>query len=448
MRVAVIGGGLAGVTAALDCADAGASVVLCEALPRLGGATFSIKRNGHWLDNGQHVALRCCTQYRRLLGRLGTDTFLDLQPRLSIEVLDPDGRSVRFGRSELPAPFHLLRALAAFGHLTPRERLLAARAIQALRGVDPGDASAETTTFGRWLRAHGQSPRAIERLWDLIVLPTLNLRADDASLAAAAFVFRTGFLEASDACDLGVPSVPLQRLHGDAAAAELARSGVEVRLRTKVERIVGVDGGFALVVGDERVAVDRVVSAVPHHATAGLLPEGIYPDAAARLLGASPIVNVHLHYDRRVLETPLAAVVSSPLQWLFDRTAAAGVDSGQLVTASLSAAEAEIKQPKGQIVARSTAALARAFPRARRATLLDATVTRSPRATFRATPGAARLRPPARTDVPGLAIAGAWTDTGWPATMEGAVRSGHAAAREALAGRVATLQVAETVVAA
>jgi hydroxysqualene dehydroxylase len=447
MRVGVVGGGLAGITAALTCADEGASVVLLEALPRLGGATFSIERNGLTLDNGQHVALRCCSEYRRLLRRLGTDRFLELQPRLSIDVLDADGRAATFARSELPAPFHLLRALAAFGHLAPRERLSAARAVHALRSVDPADPAAETTTFGRWLRAHGQSTRAIDRLWDLIVLPTLNLHADDASLAAAAFVFRTGFLEASDACDLGVPTVPLGRLHGDAAAAALAASRVEVRLRTKVERIVPLEEGFELDVRGGSVTVDRVICAVPHDAAPGLVPDGVYTADAAALLGASPIVNLHLHYDRRVLRTPVAAAVGSPVQWIFDRTAAAGASDGQLLTLSLSAAEAEIGRPKEQIVAAAAAALERMLPRARRAVLLDAAVTRSPRATFRAAPGAGRLRPPARTSVPGLALAGAWTDTGWPATMEGAVRSGRAAARDVLTGPVRARRGAEAVAA-
>lgn len=447
MRVGVIGGGLAGITAALACTDAGASVVLIEALPRLGGATFSIKRNGYWLDNGQHVALRCCTEYRRLLRRLGTDRFLELQPRLSIDVLDADGRAATFARSELPAPFHLLRALAGFGHLTPRERFSAARAVHALRSVDPADPIGETTTFGGWLRAHGQSARAIDRLWDLIVLPTLNLHADDASLAAAAFVFRTGFLETSDACDLGVPTVPLGRLHGEAAASALAANRVQVQLRTKVDRIIPLDDGFELDVRGDRVPVDRVICAVPHDVAPGLLPDGVYTAEAAEVLGASPIVNLHLHYDRPVLGTTVAAAVDAPVQWIFDRTAASGVAEGQLLAVSLSAAEAEIGRPKAQIVAEATAALERMLTRARRARLLDAAVTRSPRATFRAAPGAGRLRPPARTGIPGLALAGAWTDTGWPATMEGAVRSGHAAAREVLTGPIRSRRGAETVAA-
>lgn len=447
MRVGVIGGGLAGITAALACTDAGASVVLIEALPRLGGATFSIKRNGYWLDNGQHVALRCCTEYRRLLRRLGTDRFLELQPRLSIDVLDADGRAATFARSELPAPFHLLRALAGFGHLTPRERFSAARAVHALRSVDPADPIGETTTFGGWLRAHSQSARAIDRLWDLIVLPTLNLHADDASLAAAAFVFRTGFLETSDACDLGVPTVPLGRLHGEAAASALAANRVQVQLRTKVDRIIPLDDGFELDVRGDRVPVDRVICAVPHDVAPGLLPDGVYTAEAAEVLGASPIVNLHLHYDRPVLGTTVAAAVDAPVQWIFDRTAASGVAEGQLLAVSLSAAEAEIGRPKAQIVAEATAALERMLTRARRARLLDAAVTRSPRATFRAAPGAGRLRPPARTGIPGLALAGAWTDTGWPATMEGAVRSGHAAAREVLTGPIRSRRGAETVAA-
>jgi protoporphyrinogen oxidase len=260
-------------------------------------------------------------------------------------------------------------------------------------------------------------------------------------------VFRTGFLETSDACDLGVPTVPLGRLHGEAAASALAANRVQVQLRTKVDRIIPLDDGFELDVRGDRVPVDRVICAVPHDVAPGLLPDGVYTAEAAEVLGASPIVNLHLHYDRPVLGTTVAAAVGAPVQWIFDRTAASGVAEGQLLAVSLSAAEAEIGRPKAQIVAEATAALERMLTRARRARLLDAAVTRSPRATFRAAPGAGRLRPPARTGIPGLALAGAWTDTGWPATMEGAVRSGHAAAREVLTGPIRSRRGAETVAA-
>jgi squalene-associated FAD-dependent desaturase len=432
-RIAVLGGGLAGITAALECADAGAEVTVFEARPRLGGATFSIRRGGHWLDNGQHVALRCCTAYRRLLVTLGTDRFLELQPRLSILVLDGAGERATFARTGLPAPLHLARALLGYRHLSLRDRAAAARAVTALRRLDPSDPRLDETTFGSWLRAHGQSREAIDRLWDLIALPTLNLHADDASLALAAFVFRTGVLDESDACDIGVPTVPLQRLHGDAATAALRARGVRIRLRTRVERVAADGDGFELQLRDGPVQVDRVVSAVPHHVAAEVLPPGIISAEEAERLGTSPIVNVHLHYDRRVLDARFAAAVGSPVQWLFDRTASAEVEHGQLLSLSLSGADEELGLTRARLVERSTKAIARMLPAARTAHLLDSAVTREPAATFRGAPGSARLRPPARTDVPGLALAGAWTDTGWPATMEGAVRSGSAAAAQVLA---------------
>jgi uncharacterized protein with NAD-binding domain and iron-sulfur cluster len=234
---AIVGGGLAGITAALECAEAGADVTLYETRPQLGGATFSLRRDGLSLDNGQHVALRCCTEYRRLLTRLGTERFLDVQPRLSILVLDADGRPARFSRTALPAPLHLTRALLTFRHLTLRERLASVRAVRALQHLDPADPQLDHTAFGPWLRAHGQSRQAIDRLWNLIALPTLNMQAEDASLGLAAFVFRTGLLDESDACDLAIPTVPLARLHGDAAEAALRARGVRVQLRAQVEHV-------------------------------------------------------------------------------------------------------------------------------------------------------------------------------------------------------------------
>jgi squalene-associated FAD-dependent desaturase len=432
-RIAVLGGGLAGIAAALECADGGAEVTLYESRPRLGGATFSIRRNGHWLDNGQHVALRCCTAYRRLLVTLGTERHLELQPRLSIPVFDGEGNRVTFARTGLPAPLHLTKALLTYRHLSVRDRAAAARAVTALRRLDPADPRLDETTFGAWLRAHGQSREAIDRLWDLIALPTLNLHADDASLALAAFVFRAGVLDESDACDIGVPTVPLQRLHGEAATVALRARGVRIRLRTKVERVTAFDDGFELQLRDGPERVHRVVSAVPHQVAAEILPAGVVSAEEAERLGSSPIVNVHLHYDRRVLDAPFAAAVGSPVQWLFDRTASSEVEHGQLLSLSLSGADQELGLTRARLVERSARAVARMLPAARDAQLLDSTVTREPAATFRGAPGSARLRPPARTDLPGLALAGAWTDTGWPATMEGAVRSGSAAAAQVLA---------------
>jgi squalene-associated FAD-dependent desaturase len=446
-RVAIVGGGLAGLAAAIECADAGATVTLYESRTRLGGATFSVERDGRWLDNGQHIALRCCTAYLAFLERLGVEELAPVQPRLRVPVLREGKPAAFISRNGLPAPLHLGSSLCRYGPLTVRERVSAIRAALALRKLDPADPALDERTFGDWLRAHGQSAAAIDALWNLIALPTLNLHADEASLAAAAMVFRTGLLDRNDAADIAVAGVPLQRLHGDAAAAALDQAGARVRLGTPVAAVRGGAGHVELQLEDGGEEADAVVVAVPHGAVAKLLPTGTVDEAALERLGASPIVNLHVHYDRRVLEEPFAAGVGTPVQWVFDRTASSGVAEGQLIAVSLSGADADLGEPVAALRERFLPALERLLPAARGAIVLDVTVTREPRATFRAAPGSRRLRPGTRTSVPRLYLAGAWTDTGWPATMEGAVRSGRAAAQAALADLAAGRREAAALVA-
>jgi squalene-associated FAD-dependent desaturase len=434
-RVAIVGGGLAGIAAALDCAAAGTNVTLVEVRPRLGGAAYSFERDGLWLDNGQHVFLRCCTAYRALLERLGSAGDTALQNRLAIPVLAPGGRRAWLRRTALPAPLHLAGSLLRYHHLSPGERIAAARAALALGSVDPEDPEMDARGFGEWLGQHGQSPRAVDGLWELIGRPTLNMHAGDASLAAAAFVFRVGLLKRADAGDVGYARAPLQRVHGDAALRCLQAAGVDLRLGWRAERVEpSPDGSLVVRCAGERLGADAVVLAVPHERAARLLPEGAVRDPEQLIrLGTSPIVNLHVVYDRRVLELEFAAAVGSPVQFMFDRTDASGLERGQCLAVSLSAADAEIDATADQLRERFLPALAELLPAARGARVERFVVTRERAATFRAAPGAQRLRPGPRTGVKGLALAGAWTDTGWPATMEGAVRSGHAAARVALA---------------
>ncbi|MEI8105887.1 MAG: hydroxysqualene dehydroxylase HpnE [Actinomycetes bacterium] len=425
LRVTVVGGGLAGLTAALELADAGAQVSLLEARSRLGGATFSFERNGLWLDNGQHVSLRCCDAYLGFLRRIGTDHLLAMQPRLHVPVLREGMPPALLARTGLPAPLHLASTLLRYAPLSPRERLLAVRAAVGLRRLDPRDPALDEQTFGAWLTRHSQSPNAIDALWNLIALPTLNLPADEASLAAAVKVFRTGLLDAADACDIGVPAVPFQRLHADPAAAAIEQAGGRVSVGTAVD----ADGISRLLAGE----ADAVILAVPHYAVAEIAPAEALQPLHLDALGTSPIVNLHVHYDRVVLHHALAATLGSPLQWLFDRTAASGATSGQLIAISLSHAVEDAGSSLAALRERYLPALERILPGARTATIIDFAATHEPRATFRVAPGSGRLRPLATTAVPGLFLAGAWTDTGWPATMEGAVRSGTTAARAVLA---------------
>jgi squalene-associated FAD-dependent desaturase len=434
-RVAIVGGGLAGIAAALDCAADGAAVTLLESKGRLGGAAYSFVRDGIHADNGQHVFLRCCTAYRDLLQRIGAADLVTLQPRLAIPVLAPGGQRAWLRRSNFPAPLHLAGALAQYRFLGLAQRLTLARAMQALRRVDPHDPAADARSFGDWLAEHGQGADAVHAMWELIARPTLNLTASDASLAQAAYVFQEGLLHDAAAGDVGYAHVPLGEIHDVTARRALARAGVDVRLRRGAVAIVPRPDGFCIEVnGAPSLDADAVILAVPHDRAARLLPPGGGLQAAqlARL-GTSPIVNVHVVYDRRVFDLPFAAGVRTPVQWLFDRTGPAGLEHGQYVAISLSAADEELDMTVADLRQRFVGALAELLPAARDARVETFFVTREHAATFRAAPGARALRPGPRTRIPGLVLAGTWTDTGWPATMEGAVRSGRAAAREALA---------------
>ncbi|MCW2929237.1 MAG: squalene-associated FAD-dependent desaturase [Actinomycetia bacterium] len=468
MRVAVIGGGLAGITAALALAEAGEDVTLLEAKPRLGGATMSFERGHLVVDTGQHVFLRCCTAYRGLLDRLGMTSSAPIQPRFDVTILSPPTsprttqltpptshrrRRTRLRRSRLPAPLHLLPALAGYPLISLSERARVGQAVLAMRKVDPSAEATDQVSFGDWLARHGQDERTRRALWDLFSVASINVPGDDASLALAAKVVQTGLLGDAGAADIGVPALPLGEIHGTAAARKLAEHHATVRLSTKVTAIdvreandggevmeaSGTDGAahrspFIVRLGrgaDEDVPVDAVVLAVPHETAARLIPPGALPAGTVdgwAVLGAAPIVNVHVIYDRKVMDVPFAAGVDSPVQWVFDRTRISGMHArgevGQYLAISLSAADEYVDRSVASLREEMVPALADLLPAAGEATVTEFFVTRERRATFRGLPGTARLRPAAATGLPGLVLAGSWTATGWPDTMEGAVRSG------------------------
>ncbi|HUD69481.1 MAG TPA: hydroxysqualene dehydroxylase HpnE [Acidimicrobiales bacterium] len=430
-RLGVVGGGLAGIATALAAADAGAEVVLFERRGVLGGLTSSTERNGLWLDNGQHIFLRCCTSYLALLDRIGASEKVCLQDRMDVTVLSPSGTRSSLHRQRLPAPLHLGWSLATYRHLPARDRLGLARAALALRALDVTDPLLDSWTFGAWLQAKGQSTLAIDRLWDLIALPTINLPASQASLALAAKVFREGLLDRADSGDVGWSLVPLATLHGEHASRALADAGVTVRHGLPVLAVEPTFGSMGSVVrtADEDAAFEAVVVATPPSAAAAL---GVLDPETAHRLGSSPIVNIHLVFDRAVTDLAMFAAVDSPVQFVFDRTTSSGLRHGQCLALSLSAATAHMVEGSSTLVETFVAALGALLPDAGRAQLVDAVVTRERAATFRGVPGTAAWRPSTQTSTPGVFLAGAWCDTGWPATMEGAVRSGNEAARFAL----------------
>ena len=433
MKAVVIGGGLAGITTAIALAQAQHEVTLLEAKPRLGGATMSFNRDGLVIDTGQHVFLRCCTAYRGLLDRLGMSAHAPLQPRFDVTVISPR-KTAKLRRRRVPAPFHLLPALLGYPFLDVPSRLRLTRAALAFRRLDEKDPKTDELTLGDWLASQGQDERTRRVLWDLFSISSLNVPGDDASLALAAVVVKTGLLGDADAADIGVPSLALGDLHGAAAARLLDKLGAKVRLQAKVAAIEAKSPhGFVVRLADsaETLEAEAVVLAVPHEQAAKLIPVGALSAATVHGwdgLGAAPIVNVHVIYDRKVMDVPFAAGVDSPVQWVFDRTRISGMhargDVGQYLAISLSAADEYVDKPVAELREQFLPALAELFPAAKDATATEFFVTREKRATFRQVPGTAKLRPRAATDLPGLVLAGSWTDTGWPDTMEGAVRSG------------------------
>ena len=430
--VVVVGGGLAGLAAGVEAADRGAAVTLLERRPRLGGATWSFEHRGISFDNGQHVFMRCCEAYLRFLERIGSAGKVTLQSRLEVPVLRPGGPVGAIRRTRGPAPLHLLAALATYPHLSRRRRLGVIRAALALRRLDPDDAALDRLTFGEWLAARGQDAATVEGFWDLIVLPTVNVPAAEASLKLAAMVFRTGLLTQPDAADIGWAKVPLSVLHGEAARRTLESAGAGVRTGAAVRGVrLGPAGRPVVELDGEVIDADAVVVAVPHDAAGDLLPAGTVA-GQERLgdLGTSPIVNVHLVYDRPVTELPMAAGVGSDVEFVFDHTAAAGLDDGrQCLTISLSAARRYIGRRSPDLVEHFGAEMARLLPAAGGARITESMVTRERAATFVGAPGSHALRAGGPTALGGVFLAGAWCDTGWPATMEGAVRSGVEAAR-------------------
>jgi squalene-associated FAD-dependent desaturase len=408
----VAGGGLAGLSASLELVDGGHEVTLLEARPTLGGAVQTLpRRDGDPEpppDNGQHIALGCFTAYLRFLERIGRQHDVR-RLKLSLAVVGEDGSVAAIG----PGPLALLR----YTHLSLSDRVAVARAARRLGKLSPADHDGET--FAALLRRLGQSRAAIDRFWDVFIRPALNLRSDEASAALGIFTVQTALLGEREASDLVLPVAPLGAMHGDAAGEALLEAGATVRVGT---RVASLELDAVLLADGERVEGDAFVIAVTPAESARLLGD------AEPALGDSPIVSVHLLFDRRILRPPLAALLGSAAHWIFDRGWLTGhePEQGQYLTV-VSSGVPELVAIRGRelvdLVANELTA------RLGRAEVLWSRVSREPAATFAGRPGTAALRPGMRTGRPNVVRAGAWTATGWPATMEGAVRSGREAAR-------------------
>jgi squalene-associated FAD-dependent desaturase len=400
MKVAVVGGGLAGLSAALDLVDAGVDVTLYEARPTLGGAVQTLpEREGDPdppPDNGQHIALGCFTEYLGFLDRIG-EAGSYIRKQLALPVIAEDS-SVAEIRPSLPA-------LLAYRHLPFRERARLPLTIARLRKAQ----AREGETFGGLLRRLGASDAAVDRFWDVFIRPALNLRADEADAEAGLFTVRTALLGPRGNADLILPTRPLGAMHGDAAGRALGVAGAAI----VTERVDSL----------EELDADAVIVAVPPRESARLLGE---PES---VLEESPIVSVHLWFDRKLLVSPLAALLDSDAHWVFDRGVLTGhePERGQYLTV-VSSGVPQLLEVRGRALVEQIAG--QLTDRLGSAELLWSRVSREPHATIALRPRVVRFG--VDTERPGVVRAGTWTDTGWPATMESAVRSGRAAARRVL----------------
>jgi squalene-associated FAD-dependent desaturase len=450
--VIVIGGGLAGLAAGVALAEAGWRVRLFEQRPFLGGrATSYVLPDGEHVDNCQHVTLGCCTNlddfYRRV-GSAGKITFFD-----RLLFLDPQGRRGTMRAGIFPAPFHMTGSFARFAPLTRPDKLSIARAMLDIlwaKGKPADLCESGGISMLDWLHRRRQTAGAIDRFWRVVLVSALDEELDRMDARYGVDVFWKAFLSNRTGYRMGVPSVPLADLYAGCHAAIVYRGG-EVALRAPARGLrieSAVLAGILFDAGREETA-DSYVIAVQHTVFADLLPEDLKRGNAVfsnlSNLKVSPITGVHLWFDRAVMTEPFLTLLDTTTQWIFNKTALYGgangsgksTHGGQYLQLVISASRDLLQKSRQEIIDLCLKEVRHALPAARDAQLVKATVIKEAAATFSPEPGCDRWRPEQETSVRGMFLAGDWTATGWPATMEGAVRSGYLAAE-------AVLRVAET----
>ena len=432
LHVLVVGGGLAGMSAAAALESAGVSVTLIESRKSLGGraSSFEDPQTGETLDNCQHVLLGCCTNLLDFYRRLGVQDLIRFER--TIRFVDSSGYTYGLrGVGGLPAPLHLGPSMLRFGALTIKERLAMSRAMTAMiRLGRPGREALADIPFGQWLAEHRQPDSLVSKLYDAILIGSLNEDPRKASAAYAIQVFQDALLNHAAGYVLGLPNCPLGELY-ERFPCRVVRLGTRVsELRFESGRV----GGAQLQSG-EFLPADAVVLATNHHAVQRWVPAEMRErDERFRSLDqfqSVPILGAHMWFDRPVLSESHVAFLQGPLQWLFRKDA-----EGKCVHGVISAARDWVDVPREQALARFEAQIRRTLPAAREAILLRGVTVIEKRATFSPLPGIDRIRPsqaPPPGGIANLFLAGDYTQTGWPATMEGAVRSGYLAAEALLA---------------
>lgn len=431
--VGIVGGGLAGLAAGCALAADGYRVRLFERRPYLGGRASSYQHpaTGEVVDNCQHVLLGCCTNLIDLYRRSGVEDKIRWFKRLNF--LEPGGRNSVIELTELPAPLHTAPSFLASKALNLRDKLGIARAMLALRKEQPE----QSASFLDWLRAKRQTERSIERFWAPVLVSALNEDLDRCSIRYSAQVFRESFLKSAEAGRVGIPAIPLSDLYS-AAGEYIRQRGGEVQCRASIENIRPESSGVRLCSGGTEILCDTAILAAPFNTIAGILPD----DESSRLLRqqigrfeSSPITGIHLWFDRQITDLEHAVLLDRTIQWMFHKSKLLNRPGpGSYVELVVSSSKSLVEMGRQEIIDLAVQELGEYFPVVRLAKLEKATVAKEIHATYSPRPGVDEYRPDARSPWPRVFLAGDWTQTNWPATMEGAVRSGYLAA-EALTAK-------------
>jgi len=446
--VAIVGGGLAGLAAGCALADAGLRITLFERRPYVGGRASSYEHpgTGEVVDNCQHVLLGCCTNLIHFYERLGVSDKIRWFDDLTF--IEPGGRTSRMAPTFLPAPMHNVPAFLSAKMLSAKDKLGIARAMAAMSRRLPADSD---ENFLCWLRRHKQTEQAIERFWKTVLVSALNEDLERMSVRYAAQVFRESFMKSAAAGRMGLPSIPLSDLYGVATDYIRARGG-EVLLRAAVTAIGPKQNTAGVLSNSGEKQFDFVVLAAPFQSVASLLPADEVAAPIKKQLAhfeASPITGIHLWFDREITALPHAVLLDRTIQWMFHKSKfhekRESDHQGSYVELVVSASKSLVQKSREEILELATRELAEFFPAVKEARVVKAAVIKEVYATYSILPGLDQYRPEAKTQWPRVFLAGDWTATNWPATMEGAVRSGYLAAEgvmEAL-GRKQTFVVAD-----
>jgi squalene-associated FAD-dependent desaturase len=437
--VAIIGGGLAGLAAGCALADAGHRVTLFERRPYVGGRASSYEHpgTGEVVDNCQHVLLGCCTNLIHFYEQLGVQEKIEWFDRLTF--IEPGGRASEIHPSWLPAPLHSMPSFFGASFLSLGDKLAIGHALRAMMFSLPPDSS---ENFLDWLRRHHQTDRAIERFWKVVLVSALNEDLERTSVHYAVQVFRESFLKSAEAGRMGVPRIPLSDLYG-AAIQYIEQRGGQVLLRSSVASIVPGAGEIRITTAAGEQKFDQAVLAVPFQNAAALLPSDGAADPLKQKLekfAASPITGIHLWFDREITPLPHAVLLDRTIQWMFQKSklhdGRSAENTGSYLELVVSASRSLVEKSRQEIIDLAIGELADFFPVVKEANLLKATVIKEIYATYSIVPGLDQVRPGAATQWPGIFLAGDWTATGWPATMEGAIRSGYLAAEAMMQTKV------------